>query len=237
MARNNNLWFEFAGASSTDNKVKLLALPARPRATLRVPDAPVIPGRDGALWLPEDTYDEIEIPVRAQLLSGASPVSISAWLTGRGLLRFSDATARAYRARALAAYAYEHIDGCAARQIIEMTFACHPCAYHYPAASAVLTSGTPITNPGTRYAEPKITIVGSGDIDLTIGDQTLTVTGMDTGCAIDMEARVAYQGSVNMGPQVSGDWPLLIQPGSNAVSWTATGTITSVTIEPHWRDI
>jgi len=240
MARKNGLWFEFAGVSSTAKGLKLLALPDRPRAALRVPDEPPIPGRDGTLWLPEDAYDDIEISVRAQLLSTVTPASISAWLTGRGWLRFSDAPTRAYKARALAAYPYAHIGGCETRQTIEVTFTCHPCAYVYPIPSVALTNGRIITNPGTRYAEPVITIVGSGDITLAIGTQTLVITGLTGGSiTLDMEARVAFReltdgSKVNLCPLVSGDWPLLIQPGSNAVSWT--GAVSALTLDAaNWR--
>lgn len=158
---------------------------------------------------------------------------ISAWLTGQGMLRFSDAPTRAYKARAIKSYDYERTSGCLTRHVFEVTFSCHPCQYVYPIPSGEITNGATILNPGTRYAAPIITIVGSGDITLTIGEQTLVITGLASQITLDMENRVAYNGSTNLGYSVSGDRIILIQPGNNVVSWT--GSVTSVTITTNWR--
>lgn len=235
MARANNFWFEFGGVSSVTNGLKLLALPNRPKPELRAGDPVIIPGRDGALWKTENSYNEFDLIVRAELLSTAVKSTINAWLNGRGVLRFSDATTRAYKARVLKQFDYEQKDGSTARKVIEITFRCQPCEYVYPIPQLTLANLTPITNPGTRYAEPVITIVGSGDIMLTIGTRTLTITGLASQITLDMEARVAYNGSTNLGSIVSGDWPLIVDPGVNAV--LISGTVTSVTMVTNWRYI
>lgn len=235
MARINNAWFEFGGVSSASKGLRMLGLPDRMRANQRGDQDAMYnpPGRDGVFTAYEDSYESMELTVRAMLDKTASPAAISGWLRGLGWLRFSDAPDRAYRARAVKSYTYAQQPGRADQQIAEITFLCDPCAYEYPARTVALVSGTPIINPGTRYSEPVITITGSGDIDLTIGAQTLTITGLASAITLDMQARVAYTGTTNLGGIVSGDWPLLIQPGSNAV--TITGTVTAATITPNWR--
>lgn len=176
----------------------------------------------------------IEVGTTMQMLS-AKRDTISAWLTGRGVLRFSDATERSYKAFVIKQFDYEQMNGCATRNVFEITFRCQPCKYVYPIPQLTLSNLVPITNPGTRYAEPVITIVGSGDIMLTIGTRTLTITGLASQITLDMEARVAYNGNTNLGAIVSGDWPLIVDPGVNNV--LISGTVTSVTMVTNWRYI
>jgi hypothetical protein len=44
--------------------------------------------------------------------------------------------------------------------------------------SYALTAHNSVFNPGTADAAPVITVVGSGDITLTIGAKTVTITGL-----------------------------------------------------------
>jgi phage-related protein len=235
MPRISNNWFEFAGIRSDSKGLRMLALPDRVRPERRG-EAVIVPGRDGTLWLPEDAYEDIELTVSAQLGATASRAEINAWLTGKGWLRFSDNTARAYKARAVKAYDYKHVAGMAGCEMLEIGFTCEPCAYAYPAMELMLANGGSVMNPGTRYAESFITIAGAGDVTLTIGGQTLNIDGLceyESPITIDIPARVAYHENTNLCPKVSGDWPLIIQPGANAVSWT--GTVSAVSMVPNWR--
>lgn len=97
-----------------------------------------------------------------------------------------------------------------------------------------LTSGL-ITNDGTASAVPTITIVGSGDITLTVGTNTITVDGLTSTIIIDCDTGFALDGSGNdLTPTVSmAEWPFEFAAGDSAVSWT--GTVTSVTITRPWR--
>jgi len=237
MARANDLWFEFAGVSSAAMNVKLLALPNRRRAALRTDDNPYAPGRDGSLWLPGSGYEDFELPVRAQLIPGASPTQISAWLTGIGWLRFSDVPDRAYRARASGGFEYAHVSGRPGGQIIEASFLCHPFSYAYPEpAPLALSNGGTLVNPGTAEAQPVIYVAGSGDAALTIGVKTLRIFNLASAIAIDVAAGKAFNGAADLTDSVGReDWPMTIPPGAHPVSWT--GGITGVTIDPRWRDL
>ena len=66
MSRGDDLWFAFAGVESPDMGVRLARLPAIPSAEARG-TAVKIPGRDGALWLPEDAFGEVEIRLEIEL--------------------------------------------------------------------------------------------------------------------------------------------------------------------------
>ena len=93
-----------------------------------------------------------------------------------------------------------------------------------------------ITNPGTADAIPLITVVGSGNITLTIGGRTIYIDALASSITIDCEAGIAYNGTTNLTSTVTfDDFPWMIPPGTAAISWT--GTVTSVTISRPWRYI
>jgi phage-related protein len=100
--------------------------------------------------------------------------------------------------------------------------------------SILLTAPADIVNTGTAEAIPTITLVGSGDIDLTIGGRAIHIDGLASAITIDCDAGMAYNGATDLTSTVTMDYyPWTIQPGTNAVAWT--GSVTSVTITPAWR--
>lgn len=90
------------------------------------------------------------------------------------------------------------------------------------------TSGTFITNPGSVFSEPVITVYGSGEITLMVG---MIIVELD-GITLDTPLMEAYKGATGMNGCMSGDFPTLL-PGKNAISWT--GNVTKVVIQPNWR--
>lgn len=234
MKRITDPWFEFAGVKNTALGVMLLSMPVRPHAARRGEQVQV-PGRDGDFWIDGGGYDGILVRVPCFVDDPSNIAAIMKWMTGAGYLRFSDEPTKAYRARVTKEFSRSNKLARFTSQEFIVTFDCHPCQYHYPIPSFSLENGTPINNLGTHYAEPKITMTVTGDVSLTIGAQTLAISEYTGPIALDMEARVAYNGDVNLCPKVSGDWPILVQPGTNAVSWT--GTVSAASMIANWRDI
>jgi phage-related protein len=96
-------------------------------------------------------------------------------------------------------------------------------------------SGGQIVNSGTADATPIITVVGSGDIDLTIGERSIHIEDLASQITIDTDSGIALDGSgnelTNMVTFDTDRWT--IPPGTSAITWT--GTVTSVTISRPWR--
>ncbi len=96
----------------------------------------------------------------------------------------------------------------------------------------ITTSGDTITNPGSVYSEPLITLTGSGDITLMVGTTIVELTNISGSIVLDCALKEAYKGTALMNDHMSGDFPVL-KPGLNAVSWS--GNVTRIVISPRWR--
>ena len=103
--------------------------------------------------------------------------------------------------------------------------------YTVPAIT-VTQSGSFVTNPGNVYAEPVITVYGSGTITLMVGLTIIELEGISGSITLNSSLQEAYSGTTGMNSAMSGDFPKLL-PGNNAVSWT--GNVTKVDIQPNWR--
>ena len=96
-----------------------------------------------------------------------------------------------------------------------------------------LTASTStVTNPGSVYSEPVITVYGSGDITLMVGTDIVELEGISGSITLDSQIHEAYSGTASMNSAMSGEFPVL-KPGQNAISWT--GDVTKVEISPNWR--
>lgn len=96
-----------------------------------------------------------------------------------------------------------------------------------------LTTSTQfITNPGSVYAEPVITVYGSGDITLMVGTTIVELEGVSGSITLDTPLMEAYTGTTSQNGKMTGEFPVL-KPGANAISWT--GSVTKVVLRPNWR--
>ena len=96
-----------------------------------------------------------------------------------------------------------------------------------------------IRNNGDFYSRPKITITGSGTINLSLNEEELFVIELgetETTITLDINSLNAYDPSTNqyLNRLVTGDYSnfnLIV--GKNTISWT--GTITEIKIENYSR--
>lgn len=95
-----------------------------------------------------------------------------------------------------------------------------------------------VTNTGNYIAKPKITLYGSGTIDLTVNGATLFIIALgDEGyITIDSAAQEAYQDNTDnlKNRLVTGDYSnLVFNVGSNIIS--ASGNVTDIIVENYSR--
>ena len=114
-----------------------------------------------------------------------------------------------------------------------VNFRCYPFFYADAAADITVTaSGTVITNPGSVYSEPILTVTGSGNITLMVGMTIVELENISGSIVSDSVLQEAYQGTSLMTDHMNGEFPVL-KPGANAISWT--GAVTKVVVRPNWR--
>lgn len=93
-----------------------------------------------------------------------------------------------------------------------------------------------VFNRGNIFSKPKITIYGSGTINLFVnGMQILVINLGDAGqITIDSAQMNAYQGETLMNRSVIGDYEkLALRVGTNTISWT--GEVTEIEVEDFSR--
>ena len=194
-----------------------------------------VPGRPGSLTQLEgdDVYDDLLLTATCFISDPAQIPAIAAWLKGSGTVTFANRTGGYYKARIANQIPFEKVLRGNPHCAFSVNFRCFPFWYQEDAASiTVNTSGTIVTNPGSVYAEPILTVYGSGDITLMVGATIVELEDISGSILLDCALKEAYLGNALMNDHMTGEFPVL-KPGANAVSWS--GTVTKVEIKPNWR--
>ena len=194
-----------------------------------------VPGRPGSLTQIEgdDVYDDMILTATCFIADPAQIPVIAAWLKGKGTVTFANRTGGHYNARIANQIPFEKVLRGNPHCSFAVNFRCFPFWYKDNVSDVTITtSGSTITNPGSVYSEPLITLTGSGDITLMVGTTIVELTGITSGIVLDCSLKEAYLGTVLMNDHMSGDFPVL-KSGLNAISWT--GNVTSIVVRPNWR--
>lgn len=194
-----------------------------------------VPGRPGSLTQleGEDVYDDMILSAACVISDPAQIPAIAAWLKGSGTVTFANRTGGYYKAHIANQIPFEKVLRGNPHCSFAVNFRCFPFFYADASADITITaSGTIITNPGSVYSEPILTVTGSGDITLMVGSTIVELMDISESIVIDSVLQEAYTGTTLMNDRMSGEFPVL-KPGMNAVSWT--GTVERVVIKPNWR--
>ena len=235
-------WFEFNGINSRDMGVQLRLMPTRSLPGRNYTRKKVA-GRNGTVKTGDGGYTDVTVRLELDVPDPADVAAVCAWLTGDGVLRFSDEPDFAYEASIDKEFNRAPVVPRFATQRFSVTFVCAPFRLHWPISDTpivVTQSGTALTNPGTAPSAPRVSIAGSGDFALTIGMQTMFFNDVDGGIIVDTELMDAFtaDGVVLANNHVSGDF-FWMRPGMNVVSWQAEdgSSVSAVSIIPRWRSM
>jgi len=227
-------YFIWRDVDSRSMGVWVAQYPSRVRAAERV-NRVTIPGRAGQLTLSEGeaVYEPIDLQMRLQTLHKNDFERLNEWLSGSGLLVLGREPNRAYQAQIIEEVSFDKTSNDFADATIRFT--AEPFKRYFPLELPdVLTDAGTVINSGDVPAKPLIVIEGSGEIALTVGDNTLTVKDVEDDVTIDCDACLVYDIDGNMMDKTSGDFPVL-EVGANSVSWTGTVTSVTVTKNTRWR--
>lgn len=244
MGRNENQWISFKGITSMSMNVRVSKLPdiviAEERGT-----AVEVPGRDGDLWIEDNSYKSIKLKIEIEINSNADFDAVTAWLSGNGSLILSSLSDYRYEARITDGFDLKNGIYLRGYYRTTVTFMCQP--FRYQASNPIMD---PITTPGTfpgrgtLPARPVITVHGTGSVNLLINGNSVLFDDIDGTAVLDCEAMMAFDGNgLNISPAVTllgsdddaDEWPVLRPAGEavNLVNWS--GSVTDVVIEPRWR--
>ena len=227
-------YFEWNGQRSTAFGVHVTDQPSIIRAPERAKFTSV-PGRSGTLTTLEgrDVYDDFILPIDCTVRDLSRLSEISTWLRGDGRLVTPEQPGGYYDARVVNQIEFAKVLRGRANRTFTVTFRCHPFWYLSGVEDTVLTESTSfITNPGNIASEPVITVEGSGDITLMIGESIIELEGVTGSITLDTPLFEAYKGAEPLNDHMIGDFPILA-PGMNAISWS--GAVTKIEILPNWR--
>ena len=229
-----NDWFEWNGVRCTLYGIHVSQQPPITIPEQRVTQV-VVPGRSGSLNILEadDVYNDIVLTATCFISDPAQIPEIAAWMRGRGTVTFANRQGGFYYAWIANQIPFEKILRGNPHCSFVVNFRCEPFWYTESEQKFSLESpGQFITNPGPVFAEPVITVYGSGAITLIVGQTIIELEGIEGSIILNSTLQEAYTGTTLKNGSMSGDFPVL-KPGTNAISWT--GNVTKVDIAVHWR--
>lgn len=229
-------WFEWNGRKCTEFGIHVSEQPpvtiASERATFTN-----VPGRSGSLTTLEgdDVYDDLLLSATCFIRDIDNLNTISGWLKSSGTVRFANRQEGFYQARIVNQIPFDKILRGNPHRSFAVNFRCKPFLYLTDSPTYTLSSGGSfITNPGSVYSEPIITVQGSGDITLIVGMTIIELSDISSSITLDSVLQEAYNGYASMNNLMSGEFPRLL-PGQNAISWM--GNVSRVTVQTNWRTL
>lgn len=226
-------WFEWQGARSTEYGVYVDLQPPITRPNERVSFVNV-PGRSGSLAKTEgmDVYDDITLTVPCVMKTRDRIQDIGKWLKGGGRVVFASRPNGFYYARVANQIPFEQVMRGRDNRNFDVIFRCKPFFYLLNEEEVTLNSPGSVMYEGSVFAQPVITVYGTGDGALMVGGTMIELTGLTGSITIDSMLEEAYDGQTDMNAHMSGDFPALYE-GLNGVSWT--GGITGVRVTKNTR--
>lgn len=229
-------WFEWNGTRCTTYGIHVseqppISIPAE-RATFTN-----VPGRPGSLTTLEgsDVYDDQVLSATCFIQNPSAIPQIAAWLRGSGTVTFANRQGGFYYARVVNQISFEKILRGNPHRSFAVNFRCHPFFYLADVEDVVInTSGTLLTNPGSVFSEPVVSVTMSGNAQITIGATYFELTGINGTVVVDTPLMETYLNYTSYNSHMSGDYPKLLT-GNNIISWT--GNVHHITIQPNWRTL
>lgn len=184
-------------------------------------DTYTIDGRNGFLSIDKGTYEPFSLSISCHAKESANFDEIKAFLDGYGTLTFDNQ--REYTAIVNNAIPFEKVQMFKSFMI---QFMVNPISHDISSSTIDLLSSSTFTLGGTYKSNPVLEITSSGDVEVTINNQSFTLNDTDGTYVLDCENKVITKNGVNASNIMLGDFPSF-QVGINEVE--TEGTITSLT--------
>lgn len=160
----------------------------------------------------ELNYQNVSCDLHLSVLNPSNMDAINAWLQGTGYLKYNN---RVRKARVYDSFEYERIQ--AFYKATSVTFLMAP---FWKQVDEYLQVTESVTNSGTVRSKPIIKLVGTGSVDLTIGDIRFTYNFDEDGSVeIDCDGQTEAWAGLSKSSQIElgYDYPGL-DPGVNLIT-------------------
>jgi len=216
--------------SETIKGLIISELPPITKPKMRVQET-VVDGVDGSI-IEELGYESYDKQILIGLSYNYDIDKVLKYFTGEGQIVFSNEPDKFYKARIIEKIDYSKL---LRFKTATVKFRVQPFKYKLNEGTTVITEEGIVINSGLENSKPRITITGSGTVELIINNNKLfsyTFPEGETQVIIDSEKQDAYIGESLKNRNMSGEFPFF-NPGENTISWE--GTIESLEIEPNSR--
>lgn len=191
-------WFEWNGVRCTEYGIHVLEQPPITVPSERATHTNV-PGRPGSLTTleGEDVYDDMILTATCLIADPSRIPEIAAWLKGSGTVTFANRKGGFYYARIANQIEFAKVLRGNPHRSFAVNFRCKPFWYLSDVEPITLTSSTSIiSNPGSVYSEPVITVYGSGEVTLMVGTTIVELSDVSGSITIDASLMEAYAGDI-----------------------------------------
>lgn len=234
-----NPYIIYNDVKSTNIGVIMTRLPDFHRAARQISQVE-IPGSSTPLMIDEGGYTAYQTQMQINA-NGVDLRDLYAWLSGEGWMISSDEPK--YKAYV---YLYSQIDDRRLRvggdcyDTLTVPVLVEPFLREKNETEIDMDEPGLIEGDGNVASLPRITVWGSGDINLMVNEQTVLFSGIEDRITIDCEAGIAYRSGGGerawMGEHVTlvDDWPQMKAAGeNNEINWS--GNVERVRVHPNWR--
>lgn len=230
------IWFTLDGEDSRNYGIYLQKPPEIQSAEPDI-DFIKIPGRAGTLTQNNGGFKDNDIELECYIKDIANIGAAYGFMHGSKKLIISTDPTRSYKATFYGKAIAERLVRDMKAWVFVAPVNLKPFRYHEPApdAQAIFYSGDSIVNPGSAASAPRITIIADGNISIAIGQYTMEFENVTDGIIIDSDKhRLLNTDGVSTALNHDIDEFPLLEPGINYIQYE--GSITSMLIEPRWRD-
>lgn len=179
-----------------------------------------VEGRNGFLSIDRGTYEPFSVSVECHARETTNFDEIKAFLDGYGTLSFDNE--REYTAVVNNAIPFEKVQ---MFKSFVVQFMVNPIAHDITPTTIDLLNGDFEITGATSEMAPTITLEASGDISVTINNNTFEIYEADGEYILDCENKVITHNGLNASGSMNGDFPIF-KVGENTIE--TTGTITTM---------
>ena len=194
-----------------------------------------IDGRHGYLTQSQDSYSPIDYDVQLNIYKKEDIQKVKNIFRGSGKLILSNDATKFYYARVVNKIDFERV--LSEYHTCIVSFKLQPFAYELEDKTQEISNGYTFTNNTNTTCQPIITIRGTGNCVLNIGNSQINITDIQNSITLDFEMQEAYKqtdtGKENMNTHISGDFDEL-EIGNTLIQWSGGG-VTEVSINPRFR--